>query len=119
MLGFSPKSINKTTFNYSSKGFYLLVDGGGYLYSERGFNFINKLSDNDKHIFSSCEISQGTIYGAKWNSKKKEIVYYKNNTELGVGFSDVKLKKKGDFFPSLEFTTANMVVEIIKPKFKK
>jgi len=86
MFGFSPKNINKTSFNYSSKGFYLLVDGGGYLYSQRG--------DNDKHIFDSCELTQGIIYGGFYNKKKKEIIFYKNNTELGVGYGNLKMKKK-------------------------
>jgi len=111
MLGFSPKKINTSTFNYSSKGYYLLVDGGGYLYSQRG--------DNDKHMFDSCEITQGTIYGAKYDKKKKTISYYKGTQFLGIGYNDVKLKKKEDeLFPALEFTTANMVVDIVKPKFK-
>jgi len=105
------KKINPTSFNYSSKGYYLLVDGGGYLYSQRG--------DNDKHIFDNCEITQGTIYGAKYDKKKKTITYFKGSTSLGVGYSDIKIKKKEDeLVPALEFTTCNMVVELIKPKFK-
>jgi len=63
MLGFAPKTINKTSMNYNSCGYYMYVCNGT-LYSQSG--------QSGASYSSSFPFSSGQLVGAKLDKKKKE-----------------------------------------------
>jgi len=61
MVGFAPKDINKTSQNYTSKGYYYYCSTGG-LYSQNG---------KSNASFTTPDYAINTVYGFKYDKKKR------------------------------------------------
>jgi len=106
MMGFSPKDINKSSSNYTTKGYYFYLNGGT-LYSQKG--------DSCRSFYSNSS-SNNDVYGAVYDKKKGTITFYKSGASIGVAFTDLK---KLDLYPAFDFYDFGSTAELIKGKYKK